>query len=141
MVELFGKRGALVLKVGAYALVLGSLAGGALVFVLWSQTVGRLVLAPGLAIVLVWLVAKTVGFEDGFEARLRSARRGILAMGFLLTAAGWATYFLVHQDLGLLIVILAAAVVTLTLIGTQSDPMTTAAGPTDGPWYGDTSGN
>lgn len=103
-------------------------------FVTWSQTIGRLVIAPGAVILITWLM-----FRNGLESqgRWHQRRPAVIGLGLTLVAAGWIVFFALDGDLGLLLVVLGAIVISATALDVQRDP---AGGPIDGPWYGDTNG-
>jgi hypothetical protein len=108
-------------------------AAGCAVFVLESQTLGGFLLAGGLALSVSGLMGDDSG--DEIEAWAARHRRSLLVLGAVLVAAGWAVFMLVHQDAGLLLVVLAGLVLGAVLVSVQHDQR---GGPTDGPWYGDT---
>ena len=136
---LFGRRAARRIRIATAIFAVSSFGGACLVFALWSQTIGKLLFLPGAAIAFLWFLVKTAEPDDPF-AGPRRYRRALVAVALLTIALGWAAYFTVDGDLGLLLVVIGSLPLLLSLVGMRSDPVLDAAGPIDGPWYGDTSG-
>jgi hypothetical protein len=132
--ELFGVVWARRLRIGIPASALIALLLGAAVFVLWSQVVGRIAIAIAFGVGLMWFLFRRGDPAGAIEA-VRRARAWLVFGGGMLFAGALATFAWVDQDLGLLLVVLAGAVLTLTLIGIESR---SSDGPLDGPIYGDT---
>jgi hypothetical protein len=86
------------------------------------------------------VVVKTAEPDDPF-AGPRRYRKTLVAVALLTIGLGWVAYFSVDGDLGLLLVVIGSLPLLLTLVGMRSDPVMDAAGPIDGPWFGDTGGN
>jgi hypothetical protein len=132
--ELFGLAWARRLRIGMPLVALLGFMAGCLVFALWSQTVGRFVMAPAIGLGIMWFALRR-GDPRGALATLRRVRPQLIACGAILVAAGLATYTLADQDFGLLLVLLGGLALMVTLLGTEHEPL---ASPMDGPIYGDT---
>jgi hypothetical protein len=132
--ELFGVTWVRRLRVGIPLLVVALLLVGSVLFVLWSQVVGQLLVVAGLWSGLMWFILRR-GDPDGALGQLRRLRRATIAFGAALVAVGGALFVLVDQDLGLLLVFFGGAALALNLIGAKQEPL---ASPLDGPTFGDT---
>jgi hypothetical protein len=105
---------------------------GSVVFVATSQTVGGIVLFLGLALLFGAFLGED---EDTLELWVLRHRRFLLAAGASLCALGCAVWLLVHQDAGLLLVLLGGTGLVLLLIGAEMRPGNEGG---EGPYYGDT---
>jgi hypothetical protein len=135
--DLFGRRAALRLRV-ASALVIGVLFfGGCALFLFESQTFGRVGIALGTGWALFWLLVRRRRKHGAnpFEA-LRHQRRSLIGLGVLVVAAGWAVFFTVWENLGLLLVVLGAIPLLIVTLGVRQREQLLS--PMDGPPFGDT---
>jgi hypothetical protein len=107
---------------------------GCVTFVLWSQVIGSLILLPGTFVLGMWGAAR-YGFDNDPLAAVKLRRWRFFAGGLVLAAAGWALFFMVDGDLGLLAVVLGGLLISTALIGVRED---SRGGPVDGPWFGET---
>jgi hypothetical protein len=131
---LFGLAWARRLRVGIPLVALLGFVSGCLVFAMWSQTVGRFVLALAVGLGLLWFGLRRRD-PGGALASLRRVRPQLIVCGAILVAAGLATFAMADQDVGLLLVVLGGLALMVTLLGTEQEPL---ASPMDGPFYGDT---
>jgi hypothetical protein len=132
--EFLGLAWARRLRIGIPLFALLVFVAGCLVFALWSQTVGRFVMVPAIGLGVMWFFLRR-GDPFGALAALQRVRPLLIACAAILVAAGFATYALADQDVGLLLVLLGGLALMVTLLGVEHEPL---ASPMDGPLYGDT---
>ena len=124
------------MRLGSLALIAVLLLGGAALFLLEGQTVGRLVLAFGLFWGIFWLALRHLGRTGELpDATIRRRRTSLLASGLLMVAAGWVAFFALWEELGLLLVVLGAVPLLLIVAYVRQEPL---ASPMDGPPFGET---
>jgi hypothetical protein len=122
------------LRIGVRAAGAALFALGCFVFLTWSQVIGQLLLAPSFGILMCILFFR---WREKPEMALARRRVPFLVIGASVVAAGWVVFFVVDEELGLLLTLLGAAPLSALLLGVRHD---TAAGLTDGPYFGETEG-
>ena len=135
--DLFGTRSATHMRVASALLIAVLFFGGCALFLYESQTVGRVGIAVGTAWAFFWLLARRLRKhgDDPFEA-LRRSRRYLIGAGVVGVAAGWAVFFTVWEELGLLLVVLGAIPLLIVTVGVRQREELLS--PMDGPPFGDT---
>lgn len=110
--------------------------GGSALFLLESQTFGRIAIALGLGWALFWVglrhLARTG--DNVFDSAQRR-RLPLVASAALLVGAGWVVFLTAWEELGLLLVLFGAFPLLILVAGVRHRPMLS---PMDGPPFGDT---
>jgi hypothetical protein len=109
--------------------------GGCALFLFESQTFGRIALVLGVGWALMWLMLRHLArHRDPLEA-LQRHRLLLIGVSAVLAAAGWAAFFLLWEELGLLLVLFGALALSPLIAGVRRRPQLS---PLDGPPFGET---
>ena len=133
---LFGTRTACRMRTLAVLAITVLFFGGCALFLVESQTVGRIGIAAGLGWALFWVgmryLARTGG---GLHETTRRWRWLLVGLSAVLVGAGWLVFLTAWEELGLLLVLLGAAPLLILTAGVRQEPLLS---PMDGPPFGDT---